>query len=520
MAARGSTQPATSTRTTVASTKSPSGVRSDTHVYASFQGLDVNSDITGQDNPEAQTLHHCLNASCDLRGQIVRDAAGKRLQQDADVRHVRFFGTSKEGDVVWVSRADNALSLRSSRNHELLDVYDPDAVVTSTIFNAKVHFCSRGEVPVSYDGLVFRENPSKAAQYLAPAYVCAVQRRLCIAGLTARPTEVQLSRVDDYEVFGDDEDANDENVLRGGSIDIGNMLGTADEIMGVASFEQNRLAIFCRNRTFIYIIDPDIDNWRLDERANINIGTISHNTIVQAGQDLLFCSERGVHSIQRSRDNGILVYSMVMSRRVDILYRELLRAVPDPSMISAVWDHENARFHIFFPTAGDKVRRLSLTIFDEQSEVPPKWSEGDYLNAVCGDVLGGRMVWGGRGGVYEILDPEDDGDELYDVDMRIETPVLWHKSMMYTKYLNGFFLHASGEGELLTELLDEHDRCIHTVPLRIERSVRDHRFEIPLADQYERKAELAYRGLRVRLTNRGKGLLRIMALGFITRKNP
>ena len=57
--------------------KSPSGVKTKTFAYEDFQGLDTSRDITSLDTGKQQHLTKILNATCDWRGQIVRDASSK-----------------------------------------------------------------------------------------------------------------------------------------------------------------------------------------------------------------------------------------------------------------------------------------------------------------------------------------------------------------------------------------------------------------------------------------------------------
>ncbi len=501
----------------MSSTKSPPGIKLKTYMMSGFSGLDSSTDITGQDTGERQPLATCDNASCDWRGQIVRDPAAKRVLDGSLITHVRFYGDNEdETNVVYAEQSDYAVSLKSDRDHILEDVYEGKRIVTSTVFANAVHLCSGGGYMYRYNGSTFTRNESNSMEYLSPAYCCAVQRRLVVAGLLGRKTEVHLARVDTHNVFPDDEDPNEENVLRAGKIDVGNLIGTADQVRGIAAFEQNRLAIFTRNKTLIYVIDPDINNWELDERANINIGTISHNTIQQAGTDLLFCSERGVHTIRRSRENGILVYADVLSRKVDMLYRSMLKSVPDKQSVSALWNQETGQYTIYFPQSDRLVKSLTLTLTSGDL-TEGSWSTGSYVNARCGDMLGGRAVVAGYGGVYELMDVEDDDDNLVDVPMEIMTPVSWHGSMTQDKQSHSFFIHASGQGDLLVEVFNERNQLLAAYPLEIEDDDDGQFPDNPISRQYERKFEARYRGLRTRITSTGKGLVRILAFGFNVR---
>lgn len=502
----------------MSSTKSPSGIRVRSFIQNNFVGLDSSTDIRAQDTGDRQTLEVCENAYCDWRGQIVRNAAAKRILKAACATHVRFYGSnSDENNIAYAESNKFSTTIKSDKGHILEDAYASDAIITSTVFAKKAHFCSKGERMYHYDGYKFLQNESTSMEFLAPAYCCSVQRRLVVAGVLGRSTEVQLTRVDSHNVFPDDESPTDENVLRAGSIEIGNLIGTADDIKGIASFEQNRLAIFTRNKTLIYAIDPDINLWELDERANINIGTVSHNTIKQAGTDLIFCSERGVHTIKRSRDNGILVYADVLSQKVDILYRSLIKNVRDKEQISAVWNQETSQYHIFFPYAENKSTHLTLTL-NQSEDVPDKWSTGTFSGISCGDTLGGRAIYGGFGGVYEEADPENASTDLAEVTMRVITPVAWHGSMTEEKETYSFFIHASGQGDMLIEILDENNVILESFVLEIEDDSDGAFPDNPISRQYERRLSVRYRGIKTRITSKGRGLVRILAIGFNVRQ--
>lgn len=502
----------------MSSTKSQPGIKLKPYVQTNFTGLDSSTDVTAQDAQDNQALDVCKNAYCDWRGQIVRNPAGLIRKQAGAVTHVRFYAVDDdETNVVFAEQNDFAISLKSDKDHTVEDAYPTGSVVSSTVFSNKVHLTAQAGDMYSYNGLTFEQNPSPSLEFLSPKYLCTVQRRLVVAGLIGRPTEVQLSRVDSDEIFPDDEDPNDENVLRAGSIEIGNLLGQADEIRGIAPFEQNRLAVATKNRTLIYVIDPDINNWVLDDRANINIGTISHNTMRQAGTDLLFCSEHGVHSVARSRDNGILVFSNLLSGKVDLIYRRLLKLVANPEQISALWNQETAQYEIFFPLSSNVGTRLTLTLNASEGN-PQSWSTSDYLHSLAGAISGGRMILGTNGGLYEIFDPEDDSDDLAEIEMDVKTPVLWHGSMTEDKEGHSIFIHAAGKGDLLVEVYNDQDQLLKTYPLQIEDDNDGSFPDNPLNRQYIRKFEARYRGLRVRIKSKGRGLIRIAAIGFNVRQ--
>ena len=90
-----------------------------------------------------------------------------------------------------------------------------------------------------YNGVTFARNQSPAINSMLPAYCASVQRRLAVAGIPGRETQIHFSRVDQDEIFPDDEESGSTNTLRAGFIDIANLIGSVDQITGLGSFEQN-----------------------------------------------------------------------------------------------------------------------------------------------------------------------------------------------------------------------------------------------------------------------------------------
>ena len=483
--------------------------------FGDFQGLDTSRDITALDTGKQQHLVRLDNGFCDWRGQIVREpTATQRVQANA-INHINFIN---KNEIVWAEKTGSGLTFASERNHTLADAYPNNAIISSTVFNQRVHFCARALRSYYYDGTRWTANSSPALNLLRPAYVTSIQRRLAVAGITGRETEIHISRVDQDQIFPDDEDPSSTNVLRAAKLDVANLLGTADAITGLATFETNRLVVFTADRALLYRIDPDINNWTLDERANVNIGCISHNTISPAGTDVLFCSRSGIHSIRRSVDNGIMVYSYSLSDKVDTLYRSLLKTVSDPEEISAVFDQDEGRYHIFFPQANSMLcTRLTLSLNAEGGEPQPKFSTGSFLNARCAASLAGQLVFGTPGGIYDINKVES--AEGVTPDMEIVTPFLWHGSLVDTKETTSIVLQASGKGTIVMDAKDDAGRMIGSLRFEVDDSDDNQFAGVPLSRQYERKWEHRYRGASYRFrTEGGSSLLRITGFAINVRQ--
>lgn len=501
-------------------TRAPDGVRKRPRVYEGFMGLDDSRDPTSMETGEEQHLVELDNGYCDWRGQITRDPPILKRSGEFPVKHARWFAPDL---LCWAELRGDGVHFNSDANHSASPGWPTAANPASTVFNRRAHFFARGLQPWHYDGANWRPNASDALTVLRPEFGVAVNRRMCVAGMVGRETIVDISRVDNDEVFSDDEDRDSNNVLRAGFIDVGNLLGTADQITGLGAFEQGRLAIFTQDRCLIYQIDPDLNNWQLEDRVNIQVGCASHNTIVQAGTDLLFCSRVGVHSISRSADNGITVFSQPMSDKVERTYRALFRQVENPKEISAVWDRDQRQYRIFFPLRTGETKSLVMTMgTDEQAQQAgqrvtiPKWSTGSGFNILNGASLGGRMAFGTKGGNYDVLELEDERGET--PTLTFATPILWNGDLDGTKESNALVISASGKSHIEVSAFNDRGEDLGTLNLEVEETDDDDSFpDVALRRQYTVRFERRYRGLQLRFRVTGKGLFRLSGLALILR---
>ena len=243
---------------------------------------------------------------------------------------------------------------------------------------------------------------------------------------------------------------------------------------------------------------------------------MSHNTIVNAGADLLFCSRSGVHSVRRSVTNGISVFTVPLSEKIDILYRSLVRQVEDQTKINAVFDPDENQYHVFFPITESLSKRLTFTI-SPAKQIESKWSTATFLNARCGAFLGGRLVYGTSGGIHEILNIEDVGEATPEIE--VITPTLWLGSITDVTTIHSIILQAAGTGTLLVEIRDTYtNEIIYSQTLEIEDQVVDDSFsDNPLPQQYERKVERRATGVRIVFKSLGTGLLRVVGFALYVR---
>ncbi|CAK9091020.1 Uncharacterized protein SCF082_LOCUS42900 [Durusdinium trenchii] len=471
--------------------------------YENFQGLDRSRDIRSLERREKQPLWELINAHCDWRGDIVRDGGASKVameqSNDALIEHVGFY---QEGGVYWAESNGTFLSLNSDRGHKLTDIYPASANLSSTVFNRSAYVMSEGHMIRQYDGSRWTTNSSRSAP--KPAFGVSVNRRMVVGGFPEQPTVVQVSRVDRGDIFPGDEPAASSDSLRAGTIDIKNLINTSSSITGLGAFEKDNLVIFTSDTGLLYRIGPDISEWGLQSNVNIEFGTISHNTIVNVQGQLLFCGRDGVHATLRSRENGIMVYSLPMSQKISELYRSYVRAMGNTQHIRACYDKDNYQYHIWFPINESYCPRLTLT-FDPTENAQPKWSSGDFLGARAGAFLSGELVFGTRGGVYKIHSP----DEVADVypDAYIETPILWNGQLLDQKTSNTFLLQADGDTSVAMTFCDQDGRIIYNKTVRLSDGRTDDDREDPvLTQQNEFLFQQQYRGVRLKASITGPGI--------------
>jgi hypothetical protein len=492
------------------------GINLNTKAYSPFDGLatlrpETNADL-GQNQPWA-TLN---NAYVDSVGQVTLERGAEQRFASDPVQHVNFYNPTNVCAAVLTG--SGRIKLVSDTGVSSDEIFTQYGSISSVVFSRKLIFFQKALYPWQFDGSAYTPALSASMRSLGPAFGAVSNRRLCVAGVPSSPTRVFLSRVDAPTVFYDDEQDSETSVLRAGYIDVANLLSSADEISGLSPFEQNRLAIFTKDRTFIFKIDPDITQWSIEDRTNVNVGCISHNTIRPAGDDILFCSRNGVHSVRRSRQNGIIVESVTLTEPVKNLYRQLVRSMEDPSLISAVYDRDEAQYHIFFPQAGSNyAKRLTVTI--PSDEKATKFNTGDFLQARCGAFLGGTLVYGSPAGVYNVSPVTVAA--TYEPTATAMTPMLWLGDLSNNKRTHSLIVQASGQGVIDLEIYDENAILITTMSMEIDGSVDDDSYQgVPIIKQYERPFEYVVRGVRIKFTINGKGLVRLSGFAIRTRKEP
>jgi hypothetical protein len=478
--------------------------------YEQFTGLDTSRDVVNMDTGQGQALVDLNNAFCDQRGQIVRDAGVTRRTANSRTKHIAFF---TKDQIAYAEVHGDGTHFISETGIESETVYPENVIPTTTVFNRELVFAVRGLPPLIYTGNRWRETTSAHLKAELPAYCTTVRDRACFAGLKTSSTKVLISEDGNLDKHADDTDPNSESALRAGTLDIRNLLGTADEITGLSSFEQDKLVIFASDRVFVFQMDPDISRIQLDTDTNVGIGCASHNTIQQAGTDLLYCSRSGVYALRRVSENGLQVNVVKLSERIDLEYRRLFNQVEDPENITAVYDRDEQQYHIYFPLGSSgNTTRLTMTFVVGEGGLQTRWSTSDHLNATCGAFLFGNFVVGTPYGIYTVGKIED--EDTSTPTLTAKTPILWTGPFDSRKQSKSLLIQAFGDGELKIEAQDESGRDLGAMAIQLTEADDSGRRSVPLSAQYLRPFEHRYRGLQLTFTYSGKGLFRIIGVAI------
>ncbi len=495
----------------MSSVTSPNGQRLQPFSYDDFQGIDSSRDVASLDTGQQQHMYNLKNGYPNFRGIILRDrplAPRTSVPGDRLISHVTFFGRNL---LAWAQRDGGGTTLKAEPNGlEAKEVYPKNATVASTVFNNKLVFFSRDEPIYVYDGLKFEKSTNEREK---PAFGVAIQRRLAIAGGLGRSTIVDFSRVDEFDVFARDEATTSTSVTKAADIDIRNIIGTSDEITGLGVFEKSRIAVFTNDQCLVYTISPDYTRWVIDDKASVGVGCCSHNSIANVGTDILFCSRSGVHSLRRSEANGVTIYAVPLSSKIEELYKQLYRSVDNKADINAYYDQDVGQYHVFFPQSDTLTTRLTMSI-SPTPDGQNKWSTAQYLNQRCGASLGGVTCLGTSGGVFNIKEYEDTGVTNVP-DLEVVTPILWHGSLTETKHAREFILQASGQGRVIVDAFNHEGKQIGTITVDLDApdgQDDDYTF-LPLSKQYNRPFAHQYKGVQFRMRTEG-GSGRIKIIGF------
>lgn len=491
-------------------TFSPTFVPGNIFSYTLFDGMDRSRPRRMMEGGQRTALWSIKNGYIDWRG-IIRSLptiARRPRTVSNPVFAAKFFDRDT---LTWAERTPGGILLASQRGHNYGELYGGDESPSLAYYRGKIISTVAGQLMVAYDGARWLQINND----IRGGFAVPVQRRLAVGGFLDEPTVVKFSRVDNEEVFPAQETEGEADPQRASFIDIQNILGSADRVTALGSFEINRLVIFTADQALIYVIDPSVTQWTIDQRANIRIGAISHAAVMNAGSDLLYASRFGFHAVTRTDLNAI--QSVTLSTKIERLWRRLVRQTPNLERVSGVYDPDLGLAHIFFPNpSGVGATRLTCNLAGGYDNLT--WTTGDFANLYCGDALAGQTIFGGAGGLYDQLVEDLTPSEIADAkgirgNLDIETGVLWMTAPDIQKQSEKLIIRASGKGRLRIFVYDENgnEKGSHLVEIEGEDDTDDAFPILTLEDQYRVDFNYTFRGIQLRFVSEGDGDIQLVS---------
>lgn len=232
-------------------------------------------------------------------------------------------------------------------------VLDTTSIPCYQPFNQLIYFCST----VTADGYNKWDGASSTAIAATdPAdgpgkYLCTHFGRMVMAGNDDYPFRAYLSVPFDAE---------DWSSATATSLDV-DADGDPEGITGICSF-QSRLYIFVRNG--IYEVTGASKDDFVVNRISDGIGCLAHATIVQIPNDVIFASDRGVHSL-RQVASGRQTESTFLSKDIQKLWTTLINTALYKRCIAS-YDEPTNNYLVSVPSSGQITNDQILAFNIEQ----------------------------------------------------------------------------------------------------------------------------------------------------------
>lgn len=297
-------------------------------------------------------------------------------------------------------------------------------------FNQKIYFCST----VTADGYNKWDGAAASAVAVtAPTdgvgkFLCTHLGRMVMAGQDSFPFRVYLSKPLDPEDW-----------TTGGatSLDLDDD-GDPQGITGLSSF-QGRLYVFTRRS--IYEITGTTAATFVVLRISNGIGALSHASIVQVPNDIIFASDRGVHSL-RQVASGRQTESTFISRDIQKLWTELLNT----SLYSRIWacyDDTINCYIVSVPSSGQLLND-QLLVFNIEFGIWTVWPD-IQARSICNVILSNQknILIGKETGVLALINKSTRSDFGEGYTARFKTGVLYPGSVETEKVFKSITVFAS-----------------------------------------------------------------------------
>lgn len=201
-------------------------------------------------------------------------------------------------------------------------------------------------------------------------YGCIAGNYHCVAGIAASPTLIYIASKGTTGTFPGDPIPNDAITF-----DVGQYLPKgAEEITGIAGFRGN-LIVFFRGQALVVALGVYDGVTHIPQPSDVlpNFGSISHRTIVQIENDLIFGDSAGINSAKRNLFGNI--ESKHLSTLISPTYRGAMGAInQDVAQVSCfgVYDQLGGDVLIFEPngsvfvyTQNEKLRYQAMSLFGD-----------------------------------------------------------------------------------------------------------------------------------------------------------
>lgn len=245
-------------------------------------------------------------------------------------------------------------------------VLDPTSVPSYQPFGngttQYLYFCST----ITADGYNKWDGVSASAVAATPPpdgvgkYLCSHLGRMIMAGNDDFPFRLYLSSALDPEDWSSISPSN------GTSLDLDDN-GDPEGITGICSF-QNRLYAFTRRST--YEITGTTADTFVVQRISNGIGCVSHASIVQVPNDVIFASDRGVHSL-RQLDAGRQTNTQFLSRDIQRLWTELVNATKFKQFMASY--DENINSYMISVVSGSDTVNKDILVYNIEFGTWTRW---------------------------------------------------------------------------------------------------------------------------------------------------
>lgn len=315
---------------------------------------------------------------------------------------------------------DNKVWSIDDRNTPAVDrtgalTLDIESVPSYQVFDGVLYFCST----TSSDGYNKWDGANAVAIAATPPpdgagkYITAHLGRMIMAGNTDFPYRVYFSSALAPEEWSDTPP------FDGTSLDLVDD-GDPEGITGLASF-QNRLYVWTRQS--LYEITGTTPDTFIVQKVSSGIGCISHASIAQVPNDVLFASDRGVHSL-RQLSSGRQTEINFASIDIQRLWTELL-STSLYMRCMAMYDDTINSYIVSVPSAG-QIKNDQLLVYNIEFGT---WTVWPNVNArsLCRVLISNKrnILLGKEDGVIAMINRTSRNDFGGGYSARFRTGVLY-----------------------------------------------------------------------------------------------